>query len=234
MSNKFFKINLLVWVMCAVFCADVSAKRSKKVTEVKEGQITPDQLYIVDCLLPPQIRQLGQNFTYVPPRKPAKLTAKECALRGGEYVAYDEANFATVAKVWKQQADGGDATAQNYMGELFERGINGTPDYETAAAWYQKAADQGHSQAQLNLGNLYEKGMGVPKDSIKAINLYRQAAGVTESKLELVTEQQLIERREQEHQRIQLEREVSKLRNELAEVNENYQKTTQTTDQRRV
>ena len=67
--------------------------------------------------------------------------------------------------------------------------------------------------------------MGVPKDSIKAINLYRQAAGVTESKLELVTEQQLIERREQEHQRIQLEREVSKLRNELAEVNENYQKT---------
>jgi len=225
MSNKFFKINLLVWVMCAVFCADVSAKRSKKVTEVKEGQITPDQLYIVDCLLPPQIRQLGQNFTYVPPRKPAKLTAKECALRGGEYVAYDEANFATVAKVWKQQADGGDATAQNYMGELFERGINGTPDYETAAAWYQKAADQGHSQAQLNLGNLYEKGMGVPKDSIKAINLYRQAAGVTESKLELVTEQQLIERREQEHQRIQLEREVSKLRNELAEVNENYQKT---------
>lgn len=225
MSNKFFKINLLVWVMCAVFCADVSAKRSKKVTEVKEGQITPDQLYIVDCLLPPQIRQLGQNFTYVPPRKPAKLTAKECALRGGEYVAYDEANFATVAKVWKQQADGGDATAQNYMGELFERGINGTPDYETAAAWYQKAADQGHSQAQLNLGNLYEKGMGVPKDSIKAINLYRQAAGVTDSKLELVTEQQLIERREQEHQRIQLEREVSKLRNDLAEVNENYQKT---------
>ena len=225
MSNKFFKFNLLAWVMCTVICADVSAKRSKKVTAVKEGQITPDQLYIVDCLLPPQIRQLGQNFTYVPPRKPAKLTAKECALRGGEYVAYDESNFATVAKVWKQQADGGDATAQNYMGELFERGINGTPDYETAAAWYQKAADQGHSQAQLNLGNLYEKGMGVPKDSIKAINLYRQAAGVTESKLELVTEQQLIERREQEHQRIQLEREVFKLRNELAEVNENYQKT---------
>ncbi len=213
-------------VLSSLGISYAEAKRSKKVKEVKEGQITPDQLYIVDCLLPPQVRQLGQNFTYIPPRKPAKLTAKECALRGGEYVAYDESNFATVAKVWKQQADGGDATAQNYMGELFERGINGSPDYETAAKWYQKAADQGFSQAQLNLGNLYEKGLGVVQDSVKAINLYRQAAGVTdEAKLELVTEQELRERREKESQRIKLEREVAHLRNELADVNENYRKT---------
>ncbi len=225
MKNVLFKYLLVIFALTSLIISDANAKRSKKVKGVKEGQITPDQLYIVDCLLPPQIRQLGQNFTYVPPRKPAKLTAKECALRGGEYVAYDESNFATVAKVWKQQADGGDATAQNYMGELFERGINGTPDYESAAAWYQKAADQGFSSAQLNLGNLYEKGLGVPQDSVKAINLYRQAAGVTEAKLELVTEQDLRDRREKEYQRIQLEREVSNLKNELSDVSENYQKT---------
>lgn len=217
---------LIVLATLTMLAGHADGKRSKKVKQIKEGQITPDMLYIVDCLLPPQIRQLGQNFTYIPPRKPAKLTAKECALRGGEYVAYDESNFATVAKVWKQQADEGDATAQNYMGELFERGINGTPDHQSAAAWYQKAADQGYSQAQLNLGNLYEKGLGVPQDSVKAINLYRQAAGVpAEAKLELVTEQELRERREKEHQRIQLERQVSDLKNELAEVNDNYLKT---------
>ncbi len=223
--KQVFNNTLVFLALFSLSIGDLSAKRSKKVKGVKEGQITPDQLYIVDCLLPPQIRQLGQNFTYIPPRKPAKLTAKECALRGGEYVAYDEANFATVAKVWKQQADGGDPTAQNYMGELFEKGINGTPDYESAASWYQKAADQGFSQAQLNLGNLYEKGLGVPQDSIKAINLYRQAAGVTEAKLELVTEQQLRDRREKESQRIELERQVNNLRRELTDVNENYQKT---------
>lgn len=225
MKNVIFKYTLVYIAMFSLVVGDVNAKRSKKVKEVKEGQITPDQLYIVDCLLPPQIRQLGQSFTYIPPRKPAKLTAKECALRGGEYVAYDESNFATVAKVWKQQADGGDATAQNYMGELFERGINGTPDYETAASWYQKAADQGFSSAQLNLGSLYEKGLGVEQDSVKAINLYRQAAGVTEAKLELVSEQDLMDRREKEYQRVQLEREVYNLRNELSAVNNNYQKT---------
>jgi len=217
---------LIALAALTMVAGQADGKRSKKVKEIKDGQITPDMLYIVDCLLPPQIRQLGQNFTYIPPRKPAKLTAKECALRGGEYVAYDESNFATVAKVWKQQADEGDATAQNYMGELFERGINGTPDYQSAAAWYQKAADQGHSQAQLNLGNLYEKGLGVPQDAVKAINLYRLAAGVpAEATLELVTEQELRERREKEHQRIQLERQVSDLKNELAEVNDNYLKT---------
>lgn len=216
---------LLALILAALVFVSADAKRNKKVKKVKDGQITPDMLYIVDCLLPPQIRQLGQNYTYIPPRKPAKLTAKECALRGGEYVAYDEANFATVAKVWKQQADGGDATAQNYMGELFERGVAGQPDYVSAAAWYQKAADQGHSQAQLNLGNLYEQGLGVEKDGIKAINLYRQAAGVTDAKLELVTEQELRDRREKEHERIQLERQVNDLKLELGQVNENYNKT---------
>ncbi len=230
MKNVLFKCSLVGLMTFALGLStlpvnDANAKRSKKVTKIKEGQITPDQLYIVDCLLPPQVRQLGQNFTYIPPRKPAKLTAKECAIRGGEYVAYDESNFVTVAKVWKKQADGGDATAQNYMGELFERGINGTPDYESAASWYQKAADQGFSSAQLNLGNLYEKGLGVTQDSVKAINLYRQAAGVTEAKLELVTEQDLIDRREKESVRIRLEREVSNLRNQLTDVNDNYLKT---------
>lgn len=219
-------LAMMSMVLSPLAINNADAKKSKKAKEIKEGQITPDMLYIVDCLLPPQVRQLGQNFTYIPPRKPAKLTAKECALRGGEYVAYDESNFATVAKVWKQQADGGDAKAQNYMGELFERGINDTPDYQTAAKWYQQAADQGFSQAQLNLGNLYEKGLGVAQDSIKAINLYRLAAGVgEEAKLELVTEQQLRDRREKESMRIQLEREVANLRNELADVNVNYQKT---------
>ncbi len=224
---KYIEMNRLyiALILLMVVFISADAKKSKKSKQMKKGQITPDMLYIVDCLLPPQIRQLGQNYTYIPPRKPAKLTAKECALRGGEYVAYDEANFATVAKVWQQQADGGDATAQNYMGELFEKGVGGQSDYLSAAAWYQKAADQGLSQALLNLGNLYEQGLGVTKDPVKAINLYRQAAGVTEAKLELVTEQELRERREKEHQRILLTRQVNLLKSELGEVNDNYIKT---------
>lgn len=220
MRKTISKLMIVVALVTAVMTAGAGGTK-----KLKKGQITPDQLYIVDCLLPPQVRQLGQNYTYLAPRRPAKLTAKECALRGGEYVAYDEANFATVAKVWQQQAEGGDAKAQNYMGELFERGVGGQADYKSAAMWYEKAAAQNFSSAQLNLGRLYEQGLGVEKDPVKAINLYRQAAGVKEAKLELVTDQQLRERRDREYNQIRLEREVLKLKNELGEVNGNYQKT---------
>ena len=195
------------------------------VKTVEKGQITPDQLYIVDCLLPPQVRQLGKNYTYLSARKPARLSARDCAVRGGEYVAYDKANFANVAKMWMPEAQNGDAKAQSYLGELFEKGINGTPDYKAAAMWYQKAVDQGYTPAMLNLGNLYEQGLGVAKDAEKAVNLYRKASGITESNIEIVTEQNLRERRAKEHQRIQLLKEVSTLRQELSDVKNDYDLT---------
>ncbi len=187
-----------------------------------KGPITPDQLYIVDCLLPPQVRQLGRNYTYMAPRKPARLSAHDCALRGGEYVAYDKASFSSVAKMWLPEAQGGNPKAQAYMGEIYEKGINGTPDYQSAALWYQKAVDQGHTTAMLNLGNLYEQGLGVEQNSTKAINLYRMASGITDSKIEIVTELDLRQRRAKEHQRIKLLKQVTDLRQQLSEVKKDY------------
>jgi hypothetical protein len=195
------------------------------VKTVEKGQITPDQLYIVDCLLPPQVRQLGQNYTYLAPRKPIRTSARDCAVRGGEYVAYDKANFSSVAKMWLPEAEGGNSKAQSYMGELYEKGINGTPDYQSAASWYQKAVDQGYTPAMLNLGNLYEQGLGVPKDATRAINLYRQASGIKDSNLEMVTEQELRDRRTKEHQRVQLLREVTDLKNQLTNMKHDYDLT---------
>ena len=218
--NRFQKLSLLgITSLLVLSCGVSSAKKFNK------GQITPDQLYIVDCLLPPQVRQLGQNHTYLAPRKPAKLSAHDCALRGGEYVAYDRASFSSAAKTWLPDAQKGSAKAQSYMGELYENGINGTADYKSAAMWYQKAVDQGYTPAMLNLGNLYEQGLGVEKDTTKAINLYRMASGVSDAKLELVTEKNLRERRAKEHQRIKLLKEVSALKQQLSKVKEDYNLT---------
>ncbi len=141
-----------------------------------------DRFLIVDCLLPGQVRRLGTALTYLTPRRPAKLTAEECALRGGEYVAYDRADLATALAVWLPLAEKGDPQAQTYAGELYERGVGGVaPDYARAAQWYRKAAEQGHPRARINLGFLYEKGLGVSKDPVTALNLYRQAAGIEEA-----------------------------------------------------
>jgi hypothetical protein len=39
---------------------------------------------VVDCLLPGQLRSLGQS-TYLSPKRAVKVSAAECELRGGEY-----------------------------------------------------------------------------------------------------------------------------------------------------
>ncbi len=139
----------------------------------------PQELQIVDCLLPGQIRKLGTQQTYMSRRRPMRTSALDCAIRGGEYVAYDRANYQTALHVWLETAEAGDAQAQYYVGEIYEKGLGISPDYVQAAAWYRKAADQGLAQAQINLGFLCEKGLGVPQDSRQALEWYRKATGVS-------------------------------------------------------
>ncbi|MEM1090432.1 MAG: caspase family protein [Pseudomonadota bacterium] len=159
------------------------------------GAIKVDDLFIVDCLLPPQVRQMGQRFTYLAARKPIRTSAKDCAIRGGEYVAYDRADLETALKVWLPAAEGGDAQAQTYVGEMYEEGMGVPPDYAAAAKWYALAAEQGHPRAQINLGALYESGRGVSQDLTRAMNLYREASGITDGVLEYTTDEQMARRR---------------------------------------
>ena len=138
-----------------------------------------DKLLVVDCLLPGQVRRLGTQLTYLSARRPAKLSADECALRGGEYVMYDRADLGTALSSWLPLANKGDPEAQTYVGELYERGVGGeAPRYADAAQWYRKAADQGYARGMINLGFLHEKGLGVARDPAVALAWYRKAAGL--------------------------------------------------------
>ncbi|HEX5756293.1 MAG TPA: caspase family protein [Arenimonas sp.] len=137
-----------------------------------------EDLMIVDCLLPGQIRKLGRQATYMSARRPIRTTQADCEIRGGEYVAYDRANYQTALKVWLDQAMAGSAEAQNNVGEIYAKGLGIEPDYGMAFQWFKKASDQGYGRAKINLGYLYEQGLGVNKDPAAAINLYRQASGI--------------------------------------------------------
>ena len=79
----------------------------------------PDELLIVDCLLPAKVKKLGTQLTYLAPRRPVKTSASDCEIRGGEYTSWDRANFATSLKIWLPKATEGDAQAQNFVGEIF-------------------------------------------------------------------------------------------------------------------
>ena len=160
----------------------LSACAGQESTPVIPDNAKVGDLYIVDCLLPGQVRQLG-NTTYMTPRRPTRTTAQDCRVRGGEYVAYDRADYKTALKIWLPAAEGGEADAQNTVGEIFEQGLGTEPNYEVAVLWYGRAAAQGHKTALFNLGTLYETGNGVPRDRLKALNYYRQAWGVSADEL---------------------------------------------------
>ncbi|MGH7090773.1 MAG: tetratricopeptide repeat protein, partial [Stellaceae bacterium] len=138
-----------------------------------------DDFLIVDCLLPAQIRQLGLNHTFLAPRQAIRTSENECAVRGGEFTRGDAGGPAGL-RMWLPQAQAGDATAETYVGEIFERGLAGRPDYAAAAVWYKRAADQGNAKAAIALGALMEQGLGVPKNPAGAARLFRRAAGLPE------------------------------------------------------
>lgn len=166
---KFKKITILIFsslISCATQNIDLNSPEKA------------NALFIVDCLLPGQIRKLGQVASYVTARRAIKTSASDCEIRGGEYVAYDRANYQTALNIWLPKAQAGDPQAQNYVGEIYDKGLGIKPDYDLAFVWYKKAALQGYSKAQLNLGYLYERGLGVKQDKALAMEWYGKSSNL--------------------------------------------------------
>ena len=189
-----------------------------------------EDLLIVDCLLPGQIRKLGRQATFMSARRPIRTAQADCEIRGGEFTSYDRANYQTALAVWMEQAIAGSAEAQNYVGEIYSKGLGTTPDYTMAASWFRKSADQGYKRAKINLGYLYEQGLGVDQDLSQALNLYRDASGISGDELvfastvqvqlqakdtEISGLRQTVEEREREAAALRTE--VDKLRGQLGE-----------------
>lgn len=192
--------SLTVLIGCAA--TSVSELNDSKATAGFDPKET-DKLFVVDCLLPGQIRKLGKKAMYLTARRPIQTTAGDCETRGGEYVAYDRANAASSLRIWLEDAQKGAPEAQVKVGEIYEKGLGGLADPKLAAEWYLKAAEKGNSEAQINLGYLYEKGLGVKQDKAAALNWYRKASGLAGSDLQFSTvieagyQQQLTQLREE-------------------------------------
>ena len=161
-------------LLCLLFgLAHVSAQTpGESVTAI-------DKALVVDCKLPPQVRQLGLNKTMLMPGAIQRESKAACEIRGGLYVAYDAADPATALKIWMDSANQGDAQAQNRVGQIYELGIGLAPDYNQAAKWYEKAAQNGSRPAAINLASLYDRALAAPKNNGAASALYRKALGLT-------------------------------------------------------
>lgn len=143
-----------------------------------------DDLVLVDCRLPSQIRQLGSRMTYLGPRRTVKTTQSDCGIRGGEFILFDRSDYKTALTTLLPKAEAGDAIAQTYVGEIYEKGLGlPAPDPARAAFWYRKAAASGHRPAQTNLGTLYERGFGVGQDRAVALDWYRRGLGLDKDRV---------------------------------------------------
>jgi hypothetical protein len=209
----FFSLALMCLVMGCTSKSDQDVKSVAHVAEIKHAT-DPDDLMVVDCLLPGQVRKLGRQMSFLTPRRPVRTTALECRIRGGEYVSYDRANYETALAVWLLQAEQGDPEAQHYVGVIYQKGMGLEPDYAKAAEWYAKAAEQGYASSQVSLGYLYEQGLGVEKDPQQALKLYRRASGLP-SAIELVDSR---EQKARQQEMADLKREVERWKSKAQEL----------------
>jgi uncharacterized protein len=90
--------------------------------------------------------------------------------------AAQRGDYETAVRLWRPLADQGDATVQNYLGQMYREGTGVPRDYAAAMSWYRKSADQGNAPAKFNLGFIYYNGLGVPQDYAAAVSWYRKAA----------------------------------------------------------
>src|SRR5262245_50814244 len=172
--------HIRAWAAAISLVGICTATGNAEAQTSPQGQIgdQAEKLLVVDCLLPSQIRRLGGQVTYLSARRAVKTSARDCEIRGGEYVAFDRANYATALRVWLPLAEGGDPAVQTDVSEICEKGLGVPPDYAAAAVWYRRGAERSYSRAAINLGQLYEQGHGVPKDPVQALGWYRKAAGL--------------------------------------------------------
>ena len=80
MSKAGLKQRTLVVAVSAVLLAACAHNVSKEdMAKATEGYIEDtNKLFVVDCLLPGQVRKLGTQMTYLSARRPIRTTAADC------------------------------------------------------------------------------------------------------------------------------------------------------------
>ncbi|RVU33850.1 sel1 repeat family protein [Hwanghaeella grinnelliae] len=100
-----------------------------------------------------------------------------------------------IRRFYLPRAQAGDATAQYYLGHMYQNGLGVKADKQAAAEWFGRAADQDDPRALYRLAVMLQTGDGIPKAPSRALALYRRAAeqGVLEAYFNMA---QMIERGE--------------------------------------
>ncbi len=86
--------------------------------------------------------------------------------------AYNKGDYKKAFKEYSSLAEQGDAWAQCFLGQMYEKGEGVKANYAEAAKWYHKSADQGDSGAQFKVGLSYYTGEHMPANYAEALNWF--------------------------------------------------------------
>ena len=145
---------------------------------VPAGAVGVEDLLVVDCLLPGQVRKLGRSQVYLTPRRPVKTSASDCEIRGGEYIGLRPRRLPhRAARLARRRQPGRRPSAELRRRDLREGPRHGARLRARRASGIASAADQGFARAMTNLGQLYETGRGVDRDPIQGAGLVSKGLG---------------------------------------------------------
>ncbi len=85
-------------------------------------------------------------------------------------------DYERAALLFRELAEGGNATAQFSLGAMFQNGYGVPQNYIEAVKWYQKSAMSNHPDGQYLLGLALKEGSGIPRDRIEAFKWLHLAA----------------------------------------------------------
>ena len=113
----------------------------------------------------------------------------------GGPAAAEDADMAVFDRAWAdfkrgdfaQAWDGFRAEAENFLGDMYDKGLVVSEDPARAVEWYRRSAAGGVTDAQVNLGRMYAEGRGVSQDHGEAMKWYLVAAerGVAKARFNL-------------------------------------------------
>ncbi len=104
------------------------------------------------------------------------LAYEEHRLRLGNSLQFFTKNAPIHYRIWRKEAEQGNAMAQVLIGRALDVGVGVSEDKAESRRWFERAADSGNSFGQFNLGNTYQFGLGVDSDKAIALAFYEQAA----------------------------------------------------------
>ena len=82
--------------------------------------------------------------------------------------AFERSDYQTAGDMFRKLAEQGQAEAQRFLGQMFDKGLGVPKNYSKAVDWYRKAAEQRDPAAQYYLGLKYANGHGVQENSRQA------------------------------------------------------------------